>query len=129
MTDKSTDFLLKLKEGDKFKTIGGFRSTSFNHDSDMDSQTLDEASVYGTGVFMDDAAFATVEQTVRTRAIKDMQVIVPQHGIYEGKFLITSLWFGGESNGELTYALSLQSKDAIEFKRTLTQTPKGDKAW
>ena len=130
---KGSEFLLKIGDGggpEAFTTVGGFRSNSFtinnetiditNKDSGgvrelLSGGGIQSFSASGSGVFMDDAAFATVEAAVRAKSTDNWQVIVPDYGTYEGPFQITSLEYGGEHNGEATYSLSLESAGALSF--------------
>lgn len=127
------DLLLKVEDDaipDTFVAVGGFRSNSFtingegvditNKDSAGFKELLDGAGVRsitasGTGVFMDDAIFAQVNTDVLAGSIKTWQVIIPAFGTYEGSYLITSVEFAGEHNGEATYTINLESSGAIAF--------------
>ena len=129
---KGSDFLLKIGDGETptegFATVGGFRSNKFsinnetvdvtNKDSNgvrelLSGSGVQSFSLSGSGVFMDDAAFAAVEQVVRNNECRNWQVIVPGLGVYEGLYQVTSLEFGGEHNGEMTYSLSMESAGLV----------------
>lgn len=131
---KGSDFLLKIGDGatptEGFSTIGGFRSNEFKIDnSTVDITNKDSAGVRellagggvqsftlsGSGVFMDDAAFAATELAVRNKTVDNWQVIIPDFGTYEGPYQITSLSFGGEHNGEMKYSINLESAGVIGF--------------
>lgn len=131
---KGSDFLLKIGDGDSqaegFTTVGGFRSNSFsinnetvditNKDSSgvrelLSGGGIQSFSLSGSGVFMDDAAFALAEQVTRNKESRNWQVIVPGYGTYQGLYQITSLEFGGEHNGEMTYSLAMESAGIIAF--------------
>ena len=43
------------------------------------------------------------------------QVIIPDFGIVEGPFQITSLEYSGSHNGEATYEIALASAGALNF--------------
>jgi len=45
----------------------------------------------------------------------NFHVVVPDFGTYAGAFRITSLEFGGETEGGVTYSLSLESTGAVTF--------------
>lgn len=45
----------------------------------------------------------------------DRCLIVPDFGVLEGPFLVATLEYAGEHEGEATFALSLASAGAIEF--------------
>ena len=45
----------------------------------------------------------------------NMEVVVPDFGTYAGAFRISSLEFGGETEGGVTYSISLESNGAVTF--------------
>jgi TP901-1 family phage major tail protein len=47
--------------------------------------------------------------------VANFTVTVPDFGTYAGAFRISSLEFGGESEGGVTYSLSLESSGAVTF--------------
>lgn len=129
---KGSEFLLKIGDGgspETFATVGGFRSNSFR----VNNETIDitnkgsagarelieggiqSVSASGSGVFLDDAAFASAEAAARNKTIDNWQVAVPDFGDYEGPFLLTGLEYGGEHNGEVTFSISLESAGAVGF--------------
>lgn len=129
---RGSSFLLKVGDGggtEVFTTLGGFRSNSFSFDNEQiditnkdapDDQTLlaggtKARTIEGSGVFVDDAAFATFEGYVRNASIDNYQIDVPDWGIYEGAYLATKLEFAGEHNGELTFNVTLVSSGAVTF--------------
>ncbi len=73
-------------------------------------------SVSGDGYFSDSVTEARMN-TVAMSAdnIANFTVTVPDFGTYAGAFRITSLEFGGESEGGVTYSLSLESSGAVTF--------------
>lgn len=127
------DLLLKVEDDalpGTYVAVGGFRSNSFtingegiditNKDSNGFKEMLDGAGVRsvtasGTGVFMDDAIFTQVNTDVLAGSIKSWEVIIPDFGTYEAGFLITSVEFAGEHNGEATYTINLESSGAVTF--------------
>jgi TP901-1 family phage major tail protein len=133
VAQKGSDFLLKIGDGggpETFATVGGFRSNGFSINNETVDVTHKESSgvrellagagvqsfsASGSGVFVDDAAFASAHTAATAKTIDNWQILVPGHGTYEGPFQITSLEFSGEYNGEMTYSLSLESAGAISF--------------
>lgn len=114
-----------------FQTVAGLRATrlSFNAEP-VDVTTLEStggwrellagagvksAAISGSGIFRDEATDA------RTRAIfwagetPAFQVIIPDFGIVEGAFQITSIEYAGSHDGEATYELSMASAGALGF--------------
>jgi len=127
------DLLIKVDmTGDGlFETVAGLRATriSFNAET-VDVTSLEStggwrevlggagvksASISGSGVFKD----ADTDERVRTIFFNgetpDFQVIVPDFGTIEGPFLVSSVEYAGNHNGEATYELSLTSAGEITF--------------
>lgn len=127
------DLLIKLDlTGDgQFITIAGLRATriSFNAET-VDVTSLESqggwrellggagvrsASVSGSGVFVDSATDDRARQIFFSGSIENFQVIIPDFGVVEGPFQITSIEYAGSYNGEATYELSLASAGALSF--------------
>jgi len=77
---------------------------------------LKNVSVSGDGYFEDSTAEARMN-TVAMGADNscNFQIIVPDFGTYAGAFRISSLEFGGETEGGVTYSISLESSGAVTF--------------
>lgn len=127
------DLLVKLDmTGDgTFQTIAGLRATriSFNADP-VDITSLDSeggwrellagagvrsASISGSGVFRDEATDERARNVFFDREIPEFQVVIPDFGIVEGPFQITSLEYAGSHDGEASYELTLASAGAMTF--------------
>ena len=127
------DLLVKLDltGGGQFTTIAGLRATriSFNAES-VDVTSLESqggwrellggagvrsANVSGSGVFVDSATDDRARQIFFGATVEQFQVIIPDFGIVEGPFQITSIEYAGSYNGEATYELSLASAGALTF--------------
>jgi len=77
---------------------------------------LKNFSVSGNGFFEDsttEARMNTVAMATDNQA--NFQLLIPDFGTYAGAFRITSLEFGGETEGGVTYSLSLESTGAVTF--------------
>ena len=77
---------------------------------------LKNVSVSGDGFFED----STAEARMNTVAMQNdnscnFQVVVPDFGTYAGAFRIASVEFGGETEGGVTYSLSLESTGTVTF--------------
>lgn len=77
---------------------------------------LKNVSASGDGFFED----STAEARANTIAMSadnsvNMQIVVPDFGTYAGAFRISSLEFGGETEGGVTYSLALESNGAVTF--------------
>jgi len=139
---KGSAMLLKILEGSTQTTVGGLRSTSITfNDEAVDITNKDSlgmrtllagggtqsVSISGSGVFTD----STTEQSVRTSyflqantsdgtaaqtaAFDSFQVIVPDLGTFTGTFMIATMGYSGEFNGEVTYDLTLESSGYVTF--------------
>ena len=130
---KGAELLIKLGDGaspEAFATIGGLRSSEITlNDEAVDVTTKDSSgvrelladggihsmTVSGSGVFTD----ATSEQTLRTKmnatSFSNFKIEIPDLGAYTGKFMVESLAYAGEYNGEVTYTVTLQSSGSITF--------------
>lgn len=127
------DLLLKvdLSDDGQFETIAGLRATriSFNAET-VDVTSLDStggwrellagagvksASISGSGVFRDAATDARARQIFFDGETPGFQVVIPDFGVVEGPFQITSIEYAGNHNGEATYQLALASAGLLNF--------------
>lgn len=127
------DLLIKLdlNGAGLFETIAGLRATriSFNAET-IDVTSLESqggwrellggagvrsASISGSGVFKDAATDERARQIFFDGEVSDFQVIIPDFGIVQGPFMITSVDYAGNHNGEATYELSMASAGALTF--------------
>jgi len=127
------DLLIKVDmdgAGD-FTTLAGLRASriSFN------SQTVDvtsiessggwrelltgggvkSASISGSGVFRDADTDERARQLFFDGGTPGFQVIVPDFGIIEGAFQITSIEYAGQYEGEATYEMAMASAGELTF--------------
>ena len=127
------DLLIKVDmTGDgQFQTIAGLRATrvSFNAESvdvtSLDSQGgwrellsgagVKSASISGAGVFRDASTDERARQLFFDGSTPDFQVVIPDFGVVEGPFQLSSIEYAGAHNGEATYELSLSSAGALSF--------------
>ncbi|MHC0053107.1 phage major tail protein, TP901-1 family [Actibacterium sp. D379-3] len=127
------DLLIKLDlTGDgQFDTIAGLRATriSFNAEqvdvTSLESQGgwrellagagVKSAGISGSGVFKDAGTDERARQIFFDGETPDFQVIIPDFGIVEGPFQVTSIEYAGSHNGEATYELSLASAGVLAF--------------
>ncbi len=127
------DLLIKIDMtgSGSFDTFAGLRATrvSFNAES-IDVTSLESAggwrellagsgvksaAISGSGVFKDHATDERARQIFFDGQVPDFQVIVPDFGIIEGPFQVTSIDYAGSYNGEATYELSMASAGALSF--------------
>lgn len=114
-----------------FQTVAGLRATriSFNAES-VDVTSLESAggwreilagagvrsaSISGSGVFRDAQTDARARQVFFDGVIPNFQVVIPDFGVIEGPFQISSLEYSGNHDGEATYEMSMASAGALSF--------------
>ncbi|HRO11639.1 MAG TPA: phage major tail protein, TP901-1 family, partial [Amaricoccus sp.] len=69
----------------------------------------------GSGVFRDEATDERARAIFFAGEIPQFQVIVPDFGVIEGPFQITSIEYSGSHDGEAVYELALASAGALSF--------------
>lgn len=127
------DLLIKLDltGAGQFETVAGLRATrlSLNAQSvdvtSLESQGgwrellggagVKSAAVAGSGVFKDASTDERMRQVFFDGEIPDFQVIVPNFGILQGAFMVTSVEYAGTHDGEATYEIALASAGALSF--------------
>lgn len=77
---------------------------------------LKNVSVSGDGFFEDSTAEARMNTVAMSNDNStDFDIVVPDFGTYAGTFRIASLEFGGETEGGVTYSISLESTGTVTF--------------
>lgn len=76
---------------------------------------MKSASISGSGVFKDASTDERARQIFFDNEVPNFQVIVPDFGVVEGPFMITSIEYAGSHNGEATYELSMASAGELTF--------------
>ena len=127
------DLLIKLDmTGDgQFETMAGLRTTRFSLNADsVDVTSLDSqggwrellggagvrsASVSGAGVFKDQSTDERARQIFFNGETPEFQVILPDFGVIQGTFQITSLEYTGSYNGEAAFDMALSSAGVLSF--------------
>lgn len=130
---RGKDLLIKVDlTGDgQFETVAGLRATRISFNSEqVDVTSLESsggwrellagagvksAAISGSGVFRDEGTDERARQIFFDGEIPQFQVIIPDFGIVEGAFQITSIEYAGALEGEATYELSLASAGALVF--------------
>ena len=130
---KGAAMLLKVGNGgspETFTTIGGLRSTSItlndeavdvtNKDSSGNRTLLADGGIHsmsisGSGVFTDAASETTLRGLMNASSFTNFQLLIPDFGTYTGAFMVGTLEYAGEHNGEVTYSITLESSGAITF--------------
>lgn len=129
---KGKDLLLKLADATgSFVTVAGLRTRRIALNAEAVDITHAEsagrwrellagagvrrASISGAGVFKDAASDAEMRQVFFDGAIRDWQVFIPDFGLIEGAFHISSLDYRADHAAEVTFDLSLESAGALTF--------------
>jgi len=130
-------FLLKVGDGaasEVFTALAGINSKSITiNNSSIDVTTPDASSpggvlfaqslnglksmsVSGDGIFLDETAEARLN-TVAMQAdpVANFEMVVPDFGTFAGEFRVASLEFGGETEGGVTFSVSLESNGTVTF--------------
>ncbi|PVA10589.1 phage major tail protein, TP901-1 family [Pelagivirga sediminicola] len=127
------DLLIKVDlTGDgNFESVAGLRATriSFNAES-VDVTSLESAggwrellggagvksaAISGSGIFRDADSDERTRQIFFDGETPAFQVVIPDFGIIEGPFQVTSIEYAGTHDGEATYELSLASAGRMIF--------------
>jgi len=124
--------LVKIKnESGDYMTLAGLRSKAFR----LNAQAVDithsgsaqgwkellpgagvkSAEISGAGVFRDTASDALARTAFFEQSVESYQFIIPDFGIVDGPFLLTSLSYAGSYQGEANYELTLMSAGAPSF--------------
>ena len=127
------DLLIKMNmtRTNEFETVAGLRATRIGFNAEtVDVTSLESegrwrellggagvrsASISGSGVFRDAATDGRARQVFFDGEVPKCQVIIPDFGIIEGPFQITSLEYSGSHNGEATYEIAMASAGALNF--------------
>jgi len=129
--------LLKIGDGggsEVFTALAGINSKTLTiNNSAIDVTTPDASSPAGAlfaaslsglktfslsadGVFLDETAEARLNTVAMAAdASANFQIVVPDFGTYAGNFRVTSLVFGGETEGGVTFSASMESNGAVTF--------------
>jgi TP901-1 family phage major tail protein len=129
---RGKDLLIKLDMGSgTFETIAGLRASriSFNAET-VDVTNLGSegrwrellsgagvrtAAISGSGVFRDAATDERARAIFFGGEMPAFQVIIPDFGVVEGPFQISSIEYSGNRDGEAVYELALASAGALSF--------------
>ncbi|MDB5510273.1 MAG: phage major tail protein family [Hyphomicrobiales bacterium] len=129
---KGRDLLLKIDDGTGvFQTVAGLRTQRLALNADPVDITHAEsagrwrellagagprrASLAGSGVFKDAASDMMMRQVFFDGLIRNWQIVVPDFGIVQGPFQISSLDWRGDHTAEVTFEIALESAGALTF--------------
>ena len=130
---KGKDLLLKVDgngEG-SFTTVAGLRARAVAFNAETVDVTHQEsagqwrellagagvksARLSGSGIFKDAESDALIRSYVFDGTIRDWQIVVPDFGVVEGLFQITSFELTGRHDGEVAFEIALESAGALTF--------------
>lgn len=77
---------------------------------------LKNISVSGDGFFEDSVSEARAVSVANGNDnLANFQVVIPDLGTYSGSFRLATLEYGGESEGGVTYSVSLESSGVVTY--------------
>ena len=128
---KGKDLLLKIEDGGVYKTVAGLRASRISFNAETVDVTnaassnrwrellagagVRAASLSGSGVFLDDESDELMRSAFFSGSAPVFQAVIPDFGIVEGAFQITSLEYSGQHDGEAVFEVSLASAGALSF--------------
>lgn len=130
---RGRDVLLKLADATgQFVTVAGIRTKNLQLSAaNVDGTNTDSpdawreliggagvksARISGAGVFKDKPSDARMRALFFAGEIGLWQLVMPDFGLIEGPFQISSLAYSGEHDGEATFTLTLESAGALSFE-------------
>ena len=129
---KGRNLLIKLKNsGGTYQTVAGLRTKVLK----LNSQSVDitqsdseggwreilpgagvkTAQISGSGIFQDAATDGLMRAAFFNQDTPDFQIIIPNFGQIEGRFLIADMSYRGTYSGEATFDMSLNSAGPLTF--------------
>jgi TP901-1 family phage major tail protein len=131
---RGKDMLVKIGDGgspETFTSVAGLRTRTFSLNAREVDATHSEsggwrellagagvkqASVAGSGVFLNDAAALSLRAAFFAGAARTFKLIVPGLGTMTGPFIIANLDYAGDHDGEATFSVALASAGALAFE-------------
>lgn len=128
--------LLKLGDGatpEAFTTVCGFRARKFSINNNIIDETLADCtlpgavvnedgtygiqsmSFSGSGLFDNVAGNLSLVNAARLQTIKNMLVIVPGWGSFQGEWKIESIELGGDTEGSMSFDGSFRAQGTQVF--------------
>lgn len=127
--------LIKVGDGgapEAFVTVAGVRAKSITLNAGLvDATSADSADrwrellagagvkrceVAGSGVFKDAASDARLRAVYFNGDAAAFELTIPDFGVLRGPFMVAELAYGGEHDGEATFAVKLASAGAVSFE-------------
>ena len=145
---KGSDLLIKVDDGTgTFHTACGIRSKSISFNTETVDVTdscsagrwrellagagVRSATITGSGIFKDQDMEDDIRRYFFDGLPFDAQFIIPDFGIIEGPWAITSLDYSGEYNGEVTFSMTFESAGQLVWTPDTLKAPDGfvDTMW
>lgn len=136
VAQKGKDLLLKVDStgAGAFTTVAGLRSRAIAFNAETVDITHQESAgawrellagagvksvrLTGSGIFKDAASDELIRSYVFNGTIRAWQVAIPDFGVVEGPFQITSFELTGRHDREVAFDLALDSAGEITFQAT-----------
>jgi TP901-1 family phage major tail protein len=130
---RGRDVLLKVGDGalpENFATVAGLRATRIGLNARLiDATSIDSeqawrhliaggvksASITGSGVFKDAQSDQMVRAHFFDQSLRNWRIIIPSFAQFEGAFVIETLDYAGEFDGEATFSMTLASAGVLSF--------------
>ena len=119
---RGRDMLVKLKQDDEsYVTLAGLRTKALRLNArvvdvtDSGSAEVKFAEVSGQGIFRNEASAAQVRQAFFEQNPLELRFLLPGFGQIDGAFLISSLSYSGNYQGEAGFDIILMSAGAPVF--------------
>lgn len=133
VAQRGKDLLIKIdmNGSGSFETVAGLRASRITFNAETVDVTnlqsaggwrellggtgVRSAAISGSGVFRDADTDERARQIFFDGEIPRFQVIIPDFGIVEGPFQITSIEYSGDHDGEAVYEMAMASAGALVF--------------
>ncbi len=124
------DLLLRVDDGEGFKTVAGLRTKSVRMNAtsvdvtDSGSQGWTEllpkagirsVAITGSGVFRSRESDAAIRAAFFAGEELDAEMVMPGFGAISAPIMVTSLTYGGTYKGEATFEIGLASTGPASF--------------
>lgn len=126
--------LVKIGDGgspEVFSTVCGIRTKSISLSENLvditDSCSVGQfrellqgagtkqATITGSGIFKDTAGEELVRSNWFNSSQSNYQFVIPDFGTMEGAFLVTSIEYGGDHDGEATFSWTFESAGPVTW--------------
>jgi len=129
---RGRDVLISIGDGDEpgaFVLVAGMRARTINLTAGLIEATtaqsaqawreviagagVKRAEVVGSGAFKDAESDALMRAAFFAGKASTFELVIPDFGVLRGPFVITELTYGGEHNGEATFAIRVASAGVV----------------